>query len=129
MSKKLIKVFLSLAVVFGFSILFSTNTVYAGTSSTNASEVSVGGFIMGASTGTTYMLNDGTAGSASNYNFYFDGNGTLTLKNANIVVDYDYEMGILHNLYAEGDLKINLIGTNTIKSNNFGEISHVIKFM
>ena len=72
--------------------------------------------------GDTDVLNGGywttnadgtlTEASADNYNVYYDGNGTLTLKDANITGDSstNFSAGI----YAEGDLTIVLEGSSTV---------------
>ena len=78
-------------------------------------------------TGSGYWTTDAngklTAGDASNYNVYYDGNGTLTLNNATIqggdnVSEQDPQD---YGIYASSttnqsvSLTINLIGTNTVK--------------
>ena len=64
-----------------------------------------------------------TAGDASNYNVHYDGNGILTLKNANIQGRGNISEGepIDYGIYAASTsgqsvaLTINLIGSNTVK--------------
>lgn len=73
--------------------------------------------------GDTDVLNGGywttnadgtlTEASADNYNVYYDGNGTLTLKGATINgTDITGHVGA--GIYAEGDLTIVLEGTSTV---------------
>lgn len=50
--------------------------------------------------------------SADNYNVYYDGSGTLTLKDANITGDSSANFGA--GIYAEGDLTIVLEGSSTV---------------
>ena len=67
-----------------------------------------------------YWLNDGqggiTAGGASedNYNVKYDGNGTLTLKGADIKGTYTFQGSYACGIFADGDLTIQLEGQNTI---------------
>ena len=73
--------------------------------------------------GDTDVLNGGywttnadgtlTEASADNYNVYYDGNGTLTLKDATI--NGTYTIGhVGAGIYAEGDLTIVLEGSSTV---------------
>ena len=59
--------------------------------------------------------------SADNYNVYYDGNGTLTLKDATINGTSSSTVGA--GIYAEGDLTIVLEGSSTVKGvvNPYGE--------
>ena len=78
-------------------------------------------------TGSGYWTTDAngklTAGDASNYNVYYDGNGTLTLNNATIQGRGIISEGdpIDYGIYAASTsgqsvaLTINLIGSNTVK--------------
>lgn len=50
--------------------------------------------------------------SADNYNVYYDGNGTLTLKDATINGEASTNFGA--GIYVEGDLTIMLIDSSTI---------------
>lgn len=73
--------------------------------------------------GDTDVLNGGywttnadgtlTEASADNYNVYYDGNGTLTLKGATINGTSSSTVGA--GIYAEGDLTIVLEGSSTVK--------------
>lgn len=81
--------------------------------------------------GDTDVLNGGywttnadgtlTEASADNYNVYYDGNGTLTLKGATINGTSSSTVGA--GIYAEGDLTIVLEGSSTVKGvvNPYGE--------
>lgn len=81
--------------------------------------------------GSTNVLNGGywttnadgtlTEASADNYNVYYDGNGTLTLKGATINGTSSSTVGA--GIYAEGDLTIVLEGSSTVKGvvNPYGE--------
>ena len=72
--------------------------------------------------GDTDVLNGGywttnadgtlTEASADNYNVYYDGNGTLTLKDANITGDSSTNFGA--GIHAGGDLTIVLEGSSTV---------------
>lgn len=89
--------------------LFGAGQTWAG----NPTNLTVGG---------TSVLNGGywktnadgtlTEGSADNYNVHYDGNGTLTLKDANITGDSstNFSAGI----HAGGDLTIVLEGSSTV---------------
>ena len=78
-------------------------------------------------TGSGYWTTDDngklTASNENNYNVYYDGNGTLTLKNANIQGRGNINEGGLidYGIYAASTsgqsvaLTINLIGRNTVK--------------
>ena len=81
--------------------------------------------------GDTDVLNGGywttnadgtlTEASADNYNVYYDGNGTLTLKGATINGTSSSTVGA--GIYAEGDLTIVLEGSSTVTGvvNPYGE--------
>lgn len=62
-----------------------------------------------------------TEASADNYNVYYDGSGTLTLKGATINGTSSSTVGA--GIYAEGDLTIVLEGSSTVKGvvNPYGE--------
>lgn len=89
--------------------IFGAGQTWAG----NPTTLTVGG--TNALNGGYWTTNaDGTLteASADNYNVYYDGNGTLTLKDANITGDSstNFSAGI----YAEGDLTIVLEGSSTV---------------
>ena len=93
--------------------LFGAGQTWAG----NPTTLTVGG--TNALNGGYWLTNaDGTltpdGASADNYNVYYDGNGTLTLKDATIngtgTVGY-----VGAGIYAEGDLTIVLEGSSTVK--------------
>lgn len=81
--------------------------------------------------GDTDVLNGGywttnadgtlTEASADNYNVYYDGNGTLTLKGATI--NGTSSSTVVAGIYAEGDLTIVLEGSSTVTGvvNPYGE--------
>ena len=91
--------------------LFGAGQTWAG----NPTTLTVGG--TNALNGGYWMTNaDGTltpdGASADNYNVYYDGSGTLTLKDANITGDSSANFGA--GIYAEGDLTIVLEGSSTV---------------
>ena len=87
------------------------NTLYVG-----QTQITEGGYWTTAANGTL------TSGNADNYNVHYDGNGTLTLKNATIQGRGDISQGdpIDYGIYAaptDGQsvsLTIKLIGSNTV---------------
>lgn len=93
--------------------LFGAGQTWAG----NPTTLTVGG--TNALNGGYWLINaDGTltpdGASADNYNVYYDGNGTLTLKDATINgTDITGHVGA--GIYAEGDLTIVLEGSSTVK--------------
>ena len=91
--------------------LFGAGQTWAG----NPTTLTVGG--TNALNGGYWLTNaDGTltpdGASADNYNVYYDGSGTLTLKDANITGDSSANFGA--GIYAEGDLTIVLEGSSTV---------------
>ena len=91
--------------------LFGAGQTWAG----NPTTLTVGG--TNALNGGYWSTNaDGTltpdGASADNYNVYYDGSGTLTLKDANITGDSSANFGA--GIYAEGDLTIVLEGSSTV---------------
>ncbi|ADY38098.1 hypothetical protein Bacsa_3576 [Phocaeicola salanitronis DSM 18170] len=93
--------------------LFGAGQTWAG----NPTTLTVGG--TNALNGGYWLTNaDGTltpdGASADNYNVYYDGNGTLTLKDATIngTATTDH---VGAGIYAEGDLTIVLEGSSTVK--------------
>lgn len=98
--------------------LFGAGQTWAG----NPTTLTVGG--TNALNGGYWTTNaDGTLteASADNYNVYYDGNGTLTLKGATINGTSSSTVGA--GIYAEGDLTIVLEGSSTVKGvvNPYGE--------
>ena len=80
-----------------------------------------------------YWKNDGNGGitqtgaDESSYNVYFDGKSTLTLKDAQITQSYTVtteEGSVSTGIYCDSDLKIALIGNNTIGSDAMAEGIH-----
>lgn len=93
--------------------LFGAGQTWAG----NPTTLTVGGTTI-TSSGYWTTNADGTLtadmASADNYNVYYDGNGTLTLKDATINgTNTIYHVGA--GIYAEGDLTIVLEGSSTVK--------------
>lgn len=89
--------------------LFGAGQTWAG----NPTTLTVGG--TNALNGGYWTTNaDGTLteASADNYNVYYDGNGTLTLKDANITGDSSTNFGA--GIHAGGDLTIVLEGSSTV---------------
>ena len=89
--------------------LFGAGQTWAG----NPTTLTVGGTnVLNGGYWTTNADGTLTEASADNYNVYYDGNGTLTLKDANITGDSstNFSAGI----YAEGDLTIVLEGSSTV---------------
>ena len=89
--------------------LFGAGQTWAG----NPTTLTVGGTdVLNGGYWTTNGDGTLTEASADNYNVYYDGNGTLTLKDANITGDSstNFSAGI----YAEGDLTIVLEGSSTV---------------
>ena len=91
--------------------IFGAGQTWAG----NPTTLTVGG--TNALNGGYWLTNaDGTltpdGASADNYNVYYDGSGTLTLKDANITGDSSANFGA--GIYAEGDLTIVLEGSSTV---------------
>ena len=91
--------------------IFGAGQTWAG----NPTTLTVGG--TNALNGGYWWTNaDGTltpdGASADNYNVYYDGSGTLTLKDANITGDSSANFGA--GIYAEGDLTIVLEGSSTV---------------
>lgn len=94
--------------------LFGAGQTWAGNPTTltvGGTDVLNGGYwTTDAESGT--LTPDGA--SADNYNVYYDGNGTLTLKDATINgTNTIYHVGA--GIYAEGDLTIVLEGSSTVK--------------
>ena len=91
--------------------LFGAGQTWAGNPTTltvGGTNVQSGGYWTTDESGT--LTPDGA--SADNYNVYYDGNGTLTLKDANITGDSSTNFGA--GIYAEGDLTIVLEGSSTV---------------
>lgn len=91
--------------------IFGAGQTWAG----NPTTLTVGG--TNALNGGYWLTNaDGTltpdGASADNYNVYYDGNGTLTLKDANITGDSSTNFGA--GIHAGGDLTIVLEGSSTV---------------
>ena len=91
--------------------IFGAGQTWAG----NPTTLTVGG--TNALNGGYWLTNaDGTltpdGASADNYNVYYDGNGTLTLKGATINGTSSTTLGA--GIYAEGDLTIVLEGSSTV---------------
>lgn len=91
--------------------IFGAGQTWAG----NPTTLTVGG--TNALNGGYWLTNaDGTltpdGASADNYNVYYDGSGTLTLKDANITGDSSANFGA--GIYAESDLTIVLEGSSTV---------------
>lgn len=89
--------------------LFGAGQTWAG----NPTTLTVGGTdVLNGGYWTTNADGTLTEASADNYNVYYDGNGTLTLKDANITGDSSANFGA--GIYAEGDLTIVLEGSSTV---------------
>lgn len=90
--------------------LFGAGQTWAG----NPTTLTVGGTsVLGGGCWTTNADGTLTEASADNYNVYYDGNGTLTLKGATINgTDITGHVGA--GIYAEGDLTIVLEGSSTV---------------
>lgn len=89
--------------------LFGAGQTWAG----NPTTLTVGGTnVLNGGYWTTNADGTLTEASADNYNVYYDGNGTLTLKDANITGDSSTNFGA--GIYAEGDLTIVLEGSSTV---------------
>lgn len=90
--------------------LFGAGQAWAG----NPTTLTVGGTsVLGGGCWTTNADGTLTEASADNYNVYYDGNGTLTLKGATINgTDITGHVGA--GIYAEGDLTIVLEGSSTV---------------
>ena len=91
--------------------LFGAGQTWAGNPTTltvGGTNVLNGGYWTTNADGT--LTPDGA--SADNYNVYYDGSGTLTLKDANITGDSSANFGA--GIYAEGDLTIVLEGSSTV---------------
>ena len=89
--------------------LFGAGQTWAG----NPTNLTVGGTsVLNGSYWKTNADGTLTEGSADNYNVHYDGNGTLTLKDANITGDSstNFSAGI----HAGGDLTIVLEGSSTV---------------
>lgn len=91
--------------------LFGAGQTWAG----NPTNLTVGGTsVLNGSYWKTNADGTLTEGSADNYNVHYDGNGTLTLKDATIKgTNTIYHVGA--GIYAEGDLTIVLEGSSTVK--------------
>ena len=89
--------------------LFGAGQTWAG----NPTTLTVGGTnVLNGGYWTTNADGTLTEASADNYNVYYDGSGTLTLKDANITGDSSTNFGA--GIYAEGDLTIVLEGSSTV---------------
>lgn len=91
--------------------LFGAGQTWAGNPTTltvGGTDVLNGGYWTTNADGT--LTPDGA--SADNYNVYYDGNGTLTLKDANITGDSSTNFGA--GIHAVGDLTIVLEGSSTV---------------
>lgn len=98
--------------------LFGAGQTWAG----NPTTLTVGGTdVLNGGYWTTNADGTLTEASADNYNVYYDGNGTLTLKGATINGTSSSTVGA--GIYAEGDLTIVLEGSSTVKGvvNPYGE--------
>ena len=89
--------------------LFGAGQTWAG----NPTTLTVGGTdVLNGGYWTTNADGTLTEASADNYNVYYDGNGTLTLKDANITGDSSTNFGA--GIHAGGDLTIVLEGSSTV---------------
>lgn len=89
--------------------LFGAGQTWAG----NPTTLTVGGTnVLNGGYWTTNADGTLTEASADNYNVYYDGSGTLTLKDANITGDSSTNFGA--GIHAEGDLTIVLEGSSTV---------------
>lgn len=89
--------------------LFGAGQTWAG----NPTTLTVGGTnVQSGGYWTTNADGTLTEASADNYNVYYDGSGTLTLKDANITGDSSTNFGA--GIHAEGDLTIVLEGSSTV---------------
>ena len=110
MKKKLFTIALALCMVFTMipGGVFQIETAWAANGDTPAS-VKVGGVEM-VGNNVTYYKNDGTEGSADDYNAMYDpSKNTLTLNNF-------FYQGNQNGIYADGDLNIVLQGNNQMKA-------------
>lgn len=89
--------------------LFGAGQTWAG----NPTTLTVGGTnVLNGGYWTTNADGTLTEASADNYNVYYDGSGTLTLKDANITGDSSTNFGA--GIHAGGDLTIVLEGSSTV---------------
>lgn len=115
----------ALAVFLSFMLIVCFMPVTASAAENNPTSLTIGNVTVD-TTQTGYWTTDSsgmlTSSDESNYNVYYDANGTLYLKNATIsgVSTTNYGAGIL---FTGGDLVIDLEGDNKINASSNGNFS------